>query len=239
MSVESLWGQFFPDITNSDLQWLYRYDESVLVRALSITQAKDRAGRFAKRTARDIGRYVNAVARKLSTKVATVSIDLTLDYQISSDDSARFNAKLEQCGQCLIFVAGQGVYGRFKVDGTAWGAHVFAFFNAAYGQLPSQNDLIGLQIAHSCNQPRCCNPNHLRLTTRSVNLLERDLSMLGVRSTCDSARGSALGKGDTPPKRQSGQDEVSDCADSEVGTVSTGVLTGSMTADAVATEIQL
>jgi hypothetical protein len=173
--TEILWGQFFPDITNTQLTWLEQFDEPTLRKALEITAAKDKTGKFTNRTANDIGKYTFAVAKRLSTKVMPVSVDMVFsDDLITLADSQRFLGLLAPCGQCLVFTSGRGVYGRFKVAGRAMGAHVFAFFNSNFGRLPDQGELDGLHIAHSCNQPRCCRPEHLSLTTRKVNLWQRD-----------------------------------------------------------------
>ena len=176
MFTQRLWGQFFPDITNTQLAWLEQFDEPTLRKALEITASKDKSGRFTKRTSDNLGKYVFAVAKRLSTKVMPVSVNMVFsDYLVTPTDTQRFLGLLQPCGECLIFTSGRGVYGRFKIDGRAVGAHVFAFFNSTFGRMPDAGELKSLNIAHSCNQPRCCRPDHLSLTTRKVNLWQRDI----------------------------------------------------------------
>jgi hypothetical protein len=174
--TSQLWTQYFPDVPTTQLDWLYQFDEPTLRKALEITSAKDRNGRFKERTSDDLGKYCFAVAKRLSTKVLPVSVSMVFaDYLITPADSQRFLGLLAPCGECLIFTSGKGVYGRFKIDGRAIGAHVFAFFNSNFGRLPEQAEPKSLDVAHSCNQPRCCRPAHLSLTTRKVNLWQRDV----------------------------------------------------------------
>jgi hypothetical protein len=177
--TSQLWTQYFPDVPNNQLDWLYQFDEPILRQALQITADKDHKGRFKERTSEDIGRYVFSVAKRLSTKVLPVSVDMVFsDDLITLADSQRFLGLLQPCGGCLVFTSGKGVYGRFKIDGRAVGAHVFAFFHSKFGRLPEQGELKSLDVAHSCNQPRCCRPAHLSLTTRKVNLWQRDILAL-------------------------------------------------------------
>lgn len=180
MDVRTLWDNTFPDVPNSDLSWLERYDEDVLIRSLAITKQKDRQSRFARRTARDIGRYVSAVCKKLAHRTMDVTIKVSAGYQITEDDRQRFLSKLVPCGNCLLYAPGSGLYGRFKVNGNPLGAHQFAFFDHRYGVLPEFNEIQGLEIDHKCSHPRCCRPDHLVLVSRSLNLLRRDLRVWGV-----------------------------------------------------------
>jgi DNA-binding Lrp family transcriptional regulator len=47
-------------------------------------------------------------------------------------------------------------------------AHRIAWM-ITYGDIPK-----GLQVCHSCDNPKCCNPNHLWLGTMSDNIHDRD-----------------------------------------------------------------
>ena len=54
-------------------------------------------------------------------------------------------------------------YGCIKVNGVNTGAHIFAW-ERVHGKVPKE-----YMIDHKCHTPACCNPDHLRLATRSQN----------------------------------------------------------------------
>ena len=69
-------------------------------------------------------------------------------------------------GGCLEY---QGVrnsdgYGQIKVDGKMLLAHRVAY-ELAHGPIPS-----GLCVCHRCDNPSCCNPDHLFLGTHNENV---------------------------------------------------------------------
>lgn len=55
-------------------------------------------------------------------------------------------------------------YGRFNVDGRQMLAHRFSW-ELANGDIPKKMD-----VDHRCSNPRCVNPDHLRVVTRSQNM---------------------------------------------------------------------
>lgn len=55
-------------------------------------------------------------------------------------------------------------YGRTKIGGKAQGSHRKAF-EFAVGKIPK-----GLCVCHKCDNPPCCNPNHLFLGTHKDNM---------------------------------------------------------------------
>jgi hypothetical protein len=58
-------------------------------------------------------------------------------------------------------------YGRFFWDGRMVGAHELALtFTTGERRAP------GLDTCHSCNNPICCNPHHLRFDTRAGNVAD-------------------------------------------------------------------
>lgn len=65
-------------------------------------------------------------------------------------------------------------YGTTSVKGKAWRAHRFAWA-ITNGREPSLN------ILHSCDNPPCVNPNHLREGTTQENMAERQSKGRGIR----------------------------------------------------------
>lgn len=57
-------------------------------------------------------------------------------------------------------------YGRAKLDGRSHPAHRMAY-RLARGPIPD-----GLLVLHSCDNPPCCNPRHLRVGTPKDNGLD-------------------------------------------------------------------
>lgn len=59
-----------------------------------------------------------------------------------------------------------GGYGYFTLRGTKYSTHRFAY-ELTKGEIPE-----GLKILHSCDNPPCCNPQHLSLGTDQDNVLD-------------------------------------------------------------------
>ena len=62
-------------------------------------------------------------------------------------------------------------YGTLSVDGRGWRAHRLAY-TLAVGPIPQ-----GLKVLHKCDNPPCCNPDHLWLGTQGDNI--RDMNVKG------------------------------------------------------------
>lgn len=78
----------------------------------------------------------------------------------------RFEAKVIKGEQCWIWNAHKNNkgYGVINVDGKVVLAHRVAY-QTKYGPIPE-----GMKILHECDNPRCVNPNHLRLGTQLENM---------------------------------------------------------------------
>lgn len=80
----------------------------------------------------------------------------------------RFWPKVHVCSEseCWEWQAStnQDGYGRFRVDGKKRQAHHVAFF-LKHGRWPNY-------VLHSCDNPPCCNPAHLKEGTHAENIDE-------------------------------------------------------------------
>lgn len=98
--------------------------------------------------------------------VATKSIEL-----ISDKYKARFHSKVSHpdANGCMEWKAGRNIkgYGMFSVRYNNYAAHRIAWF-LVHGQIPS-----GMIVCHKCDNPSCCNPEHLFLGTFLDNNRDR------------------------------------------------------------------
>ena len=71
-------------------------------------------------------------------------------------------------GQCWEWmrVRNQHGYGQLRVNGRMMYAHRLAY-QLGVGRIPD-----GLHVLHQCDNPRCINPSHLSVGTRSQNMRE-------------------------------------------------------------------
>lgn len=79
---------------------------------------------------------------------------------------ARFWSHVEQSGEgCWNWkiTKDRDGYGHFKYDGRTLTAHRVAY-ELRVGPIPE-----GMQVDHTCHQPGCCNPGHLRAATPKQN----------------------------------------------------------------------
>jgi len=96
--------------------------------------------------------------------------------KVSPERLERFKSKLSEPTEtgCLLWTASKSNRG-YGVFSDGWGktisAHRFAY-QLAKGSIPA-----GMVVCHSCDNPACCNPDHLWLGTRSDN--QRDMVAKG------------------------------------------------------------
>lgn len=84
----------------------------------------------------------------------------------------RFWEKVEVLGEdeCWCWQGAQrnGGYGHLYVNGRWYGAHRISY-EINIGPIGA------LCVLHSCDNPQCCNPNHLWLGTQTDNMVDRDM----------------------------------------------------------------
>lgn len=86
------------------------------------------------------------------------------------DLESRFWPKVAKCApdQCWEWQGensgGQFPYGRVRLGGKRFLAHRVAY-ETANGPIPN-----GLVVRHQCDNPKCCNPNHLLIGTHKDNV---------------------------------------------------------------------
>lgn len=90
---------------------------------------------------------------------------------ITSGDARRFWSKVKKAGpdECWIWQAytDQDGYGRFSLKGKKHRAHRVAV--RIDGRQPD-----GKVVRHTCDNPSCVNPDHLRVGTQTDNIRDRD-----------------------------------------------------------------
>jgi hypothetical protein len=111
----------------------------------------------------------------------------------------RFWRKVARTGpaECWLWLAGRNPkgYGRFGMHGSAVFAHRQAYA-LTVGAIPE-----GMYVCHRCDNPPCCNPEHLFLGTHADNI--RDMTRKG-RADRDKKRGDLNGSRKHPASRPRG-----------------------------------
>ena len=89
--------------------------------------------------------------------------------RMTQEDIFRFWEKVKRpsYGECWEWQAAtltSGGYGAFRLNGVTVRAHRISYFLSTGDLDPN------LEILHLCNNPKCCNPKHLKQDTHSANL---------------------------------------------------------------------
>lgn len=89
------------------------------------------------------------------------------------DPIARFlkHVDVRRTDECWPWKRGKSAagYGRFKVGGKLVSAHRFAY-ETYVGPIPPNRQYHGNVVMHTCDNPSCCNPGHLRLGRQIDNV---------------------------------------------------------------------
>lgn len=93
---------------------------------------------------------------------------------LTDKDKQRFLSKVNiksdsECWPWLASTNGDRGYGKFKCQGSWFRSNRIAWIIANNRDIPE-----GLNILHRCDNPRCCNPNHLYAGTQSDNNADRE-----------------------------------------------------------------
>lgn len=99
----------------------------------------------------------------------------------------RLNRKLAKKDQCLVWTGARTTQG-YGLIGNGFGKKILLTHRAAY-ELSTGISPVGKVVRHTCDNPPCCNPDHLLLGTQLDNrndMLERkrDNVARGERQAC-------------------------------------------------------
>lgn len=93
------------------------------------------------------------------------------DFWKLVDKTTTPNGCWEWLGQCQPKMP----YGRYTLSGKFWTAHRLSY-TLVKGSIPQ-----GLIVLHSCDNPKCCRPEHLSLGTKADNAKDRDTKQRQAR----------------------------------------------------------
>lgn len=92
-----------------------------------------------------------------------------MQSDITQREIDRFWEKIDKTGDCWIWTAAKTNkgYGKLTIRRRTWIAHRFAF-TITHGMIPSS-----AHVLHRCDNPPCCNPDHLFLGSNDDNIRDR------------------------------------------------------------------
>lgn len=95
--------------------------------------------------------------------------------ELLPSDRNRLNRMIERkgpgdCWPWLGAKSGFG-YGRFKIDGRLFSPHRLIYADA-HGPIENVQEHHGSVVMHTCDNPACCNPAHLRLGRQVANVAD-------------------------------------------------------------------
>jgi len=95
------------------------------------------------------------------------------EINLSDEEIERFWSKVAKSNgddSCWEWTAGKKLgYGAFKAKGVQYTASKVAFV-LRNGQIPHHDSYHGFCVCHRCDNPGCCNPDHLFLGTIDENI---------------------------------------------------------------------
>lgn len=85
-----------------------------------------------------------------------------------AQSAADFWARLDKTTKCWLWPGARQYkgYGRVWFLGRVWGTHRLAWY-LTHGPIPAR-----MQVCHACDNPPCCNPEHLFLGTNRANVTD-------------------------------------------------------------------
>jgi hypothetical protein len=114
--------------------------------------------------------------------------DKEFDVSNSTDTNLLVKEILDQCepqGDCLVWTKStRKGYGWTRINGQSWATHRLVAY-LIHGEPPENKNL----VLHSCDNPPCCNPAHLRWGSQFENM--QDVKLRNRRA---DLRGSRNGR---------------------------------------------